>query len=72
MLTYQVLCSWQTVAGSQSSLEMFSESLTAGILIDIKYNKPSLNLIVCKKALILCMVLYFHIVKMFPILNCSF
>lgn len=34
------------VAGSQSSLEMFSESLTSGILFDIKYDKPSLNLIV--------------------------
>jgi hypothetical protein len=34
------------VAGSQSSLEMFSESFTSGILFDIKYDKPTLNLIV--------------------------
>lgn len=46
VLTYQVLTSWQAVAGSQSSLEFFSESLTTGILLDIKYDKPSLNLIV--------------------------
>lgn len=46
MLTYQVLCSWQSVAGSQSSLELFSESLTSGILFDIKFDKPSLNLVV--------------------------
>lgn len=47
MLTYQVLCSWQAVAGSQSALELFSENVTSGILSDIKYEKPSLNLIVC-------------------------
>lgn len=46
VLTYQVLCSWLAVAGSQSSLTMFSESLVSGILSDIKYDKPSLNLIV--------------------------
>ncbi|VVC36437.1 Hypothetical protein CINCED_3A005678 [Cinara cedri] len=49
LITYQVLCSWLAVAGSQSSLEMFSENLTSGILFDIKYNKPSLDLIVDKK-----------------------
>lgn len=46
VLTYQVLCSWLVVAGSQSSIAMFSESLTSGILSDIKYDKPSINLIV--------------------------
>lgn len=46
LLTYQVLCSWLAVAGSQSSLEMFSENLISGILLDIKYTKPSLDLIV--------------------------
>lgn len=46
VLTYQVLRSWLVVAGSQSSLEMFGENLTSGILFDIKYDKPSLNLIV--------------------------
>lgn len=46
VLTYQVLCSWLAVAGSQSSLAIFSESLTTGILSDIKYDKPSINLIV--------------------------
>lgn len=49
VLTYQVLCSWQAVAGSQSSLEMFSESLISGLLFDVKYDKPSLNLIVSFK-----------------------
>ncbi|KAF0768251.1 proline-, glutamic acid- and leucine-rich protein 1-like isoform X1 [Aphis craccivora] len=49
VLTYQVLCSWQSVAGSQSSLELFSESLTSGILFDIKFDKPSLNLVVDKQ-----------------------
>lgn len=46
VLTYQVINSWLAVAGSQSSLEMFSESFTSGILFDIKYDKPTLNLIV--------------------------
>ncbi|XP_001943884.1 proline-, glutamic acid- and leucine-rich protein 1 [Acyrthosiphon pisum] len=49
VLTYQVLCSWLAVAGSQSSLELFSESLTSGILFDIKFDKPSLNLVVDKQ-----------------------
>lgn len=49
MLTYQVLRSWLAVAGSQSSLELFSENLTSGILFDIKYDKPSLNLVVSYK-----------------------
>lgn len=49
VLTYQVLCLWQAVAGSQSSLELFSDSLTSGILFDIKFDKPSLNLVVDKE-----------------------
>ncbi|XP_060869898.1 proline-, glutamic acid- and leucine-rich protein 1-like [Metopolophium dirhodum] len=49
VLTYQVLCSWLAVAGSQSSLELFSESFTSGILFDIKFDKPSLNLVVDKQ-----------------------
>ncbi|XP_050432433.1 proline-, glutamic acid- and leucine-rich protein 1-like [Adelges cooleyi] len=46
ILTYQVLRTWQAVAGSQSSLDMFTESLVSNILADIKYDKPSLSLII--------------------------
>ncbi|XP_050520495.1 proline-, glutamic acid- and leucine-rich protein 1-like [Daktulosphaira vitifoliae] len=49
LLSYKVLLAWMSVAGSQSSLEMFIENLISSILIDIKYVKPSINLIVNKQ-----------------------